>query len=363
MKMGRTYWSAAKALAFLAVLALLYLLLRRIGFAAILEAMRGIEHGKLRLAVGLCLAALIVQSVRVQLLMSPEHRGSFIVMFLIYMAGVFGNVVTPGARVGGEPLRAYYMNKALGGPTTRHFGVLLADKLSNLTVFMAIVLVSVSFVAAFVKLPLASKIVLEVAMLVVILSVVSGFLLHRHFVAQSSRLARLLQGIYNAPLLKFLRRSFPTYGHFEEFAIRKLDNLFGPIGRTASNPAFVGRALGLSVVAWLLQFGANYALFNALGAHVSFFSVVIIISISTFVGDLSMAPGGAGFMETSMIGLCAALGVQQHTAAAVTLVSRGIFYFFALGLGGLCFVALASFYGRRREATGPQEADGQGGNP
>ena len=47
-----------------------------------------------------------------------------------------------------------------------------------------------------------------------------------------------------------------------------------------------------------------------------------------------------------MIGLSAAVGVKTTTAAAVTLISRGIYYFYGLGVGGLCFLVLGSLYGR-----------------
>jgi len=362
--MDKRLTTLAKLLAFAGVLGLLYVVLKSIGFRAIMEAIGGVDRRAVGTAAALYFLMYVVLAVRVHLMMGPEDRGGLLPMFVIYLAGVFGNVVTPGARVGGEPIRACYMTRAFGGPTSRHFGVLFADKLGNLAVFMVFVLASVSFVALFVPVPLTTKIVLEVAMLVVILGVVSGFLLHRHFVASSSRLSRLLRGMYNAPVLEFLRRGFRTYQHFEAAAIRKLDNVFGTIGRIATNPTSVSRAISLSVVAWLLLFGAHYVLFRALGAKVSFFGVIIIVSISTFVGDISVAPGGAGFMEAAMIGLCAALGVQHHTAAAVTLISRGIFYLFGLGLGGLSLLTLACIYGPQREnaAASDEIPRGAGGD-
>ena len=49
-----------------------------------------------------------------------------------------------------------------------------------------------------------------------------------------------------------------------------------------------------------------------------------------------------------MIGLCAAFGVEPGAAAAVTLISRVLFYAYGLGLGGLCLAALSVAYGRER---------------
>ena len=97
---------------------------------------------------------------------------------------------------------------------------------------------------------------------------------------------------------------------------------------------------------------AHYVLFSALGAGASFFEVFLIVTVSNFCGDISFAPGGAGFMETAMIGLCAAFGVDTSTAAAVTLISRGVFYLCGVGVGGTCFAVLAMLYGRTSGSGG-----------
>jgi hypothetical protein len=61
-----------------------------------------------------------------------------------------------------------------------------------------------------------------------------------------------------------------------------------------------------------------------------------------------------------MIGLCTAFGVDNGTAAAVTLISRGVFYICGLGVGGACFGGLALLYGRMDEGTEEADDDGSG---
>jgi len=85
--------------------------------------------------------------------------------------------------------------------------------------------------------------------------------------------------------------------------------------------------------------------------------VIVIVTIATFCGELSATPGGAGLIEAVMIGMCAAFGVDAQTAAAVTLISRGIFYAYGLGVGGVSLAVLATIYGRRRDQTAPAEGD------
>jgi len=339
--------NGVKVLGLLLVLAFLYWMLGSIGFRDILEAMKRTRLSTLAAAVGLQFAVFLLWSFRLQLLMPRAERHSIVTVFPIYLAGVLGNIVTPGARVGGEPIRAYYMAKVYGGEKSKHFGLLVIDKLGNLAVSMAFVLLSVGFVAVFVPLAMWMKVVLEVIVLLIIAGIVSGFLLRKH-IGVSGLLGKLMRLAYNFPVLKLLRDHFPTYQQFEDYVIRKLENVTAPTGRAVRSPKALSKLIILSLVAWLLFYLSHYVLFVGLGAGVGFFAVLIIVAISNFCGDISASPGGIGFMEAVMIGLCAAFGIEHSTAAAVTIISRGVFYFFGLGVGGTSFLVLALLYGRAR---------------
>jgi uncharacterized protein (TIRG00374 family) len=338
-----------KLLAVLFVLALLYLVLHGIGFGRIVQALREAEPGAIWAAAMLNLAAFLLQAFRWQLLMPRQDRRSILVVFPIYIAGVFANLLTPGARVGGEPVRAWYMSRAFGGEKTRYLGTILADKFGNAVVFFVFLFLSLIFVMMFVPLAALVKAALFCVLLLVPTAVVSGFLLRGKFGLDSHTMERILSLIYQGRLMRSVRRRFPTYGHFEEYAIRKLNNVFDPIRRAAVSPKAVTKIVLLTCASWAVLYLAHYMLFQGLGAPISFLKVFIIVNISVFCGDVSVSPGGAGFMETAMIALCAAFGTDREKAAAVTLVSRGLFYLYGLGLGGVCMAVLSCIYGRRRE--------------
>jgi len=348
MERRKAILAGAKALGVLLVLALLYVVLRRIGFRNILEAMGRASLASIRAAVLLQLAVFVLWSFCWQQLMPRAERKSIAALFPIYMAGVFGNVMTPGARVGGEPIRAYYMSRAFGGEKSAYLGTMLAAKLGNMAVFLSLLLTSAVFVLVYVPLGLVSKLLLEGVVLLVAGAVVSGFLLRRQIGVDSRLLRKVLLAVYDSRLLRFVRKWFPTYQHFEDYAILKLGNVFNPIGRAAKSPKSLTRTLVISAGSWALIFTAHYVLFRGLGIDIGPLKVIIIVTIATFCGDVSVSPGGAGFMEASMIGLCAAFGVEYRAAAAVTLISRGIFYAYGIGVGGMCLGGLVCLYGRRR---------------
>ena len=348
--------TAAKVLAVLVVLVVLYLVLRGIGFREVVEAIKGADAASVCVSVALFFVVCMLFAFRMRLMMDPGERVSLFALVPVYMAGVFGNCVTPGARVGGEPIRVYYMGKMLGGSRSGHLGVLLAAKLGNLSVYFLFLMMSVAFVAVYAPIGLAPKIVLEGAVILIIVGIVSGVMLRRHIGVSSGLLGRLLRTAYNIPLLRSARH-FPTYEHLEEYVIQKLDNVMTPIGRAAKNPWVLAELLVVSLVTWLLFYLAHYVLFVGLGADVDFLRVIVIVTVSTFCGELSATPGGAGLIEAVMIGMCAAFGVDAQTAAAVTLISRGIFYAYGLGVGGVSLAVLAAIYGRRRNQSAPAEGD------
>lgn len=339
-------WRAAKLLLFVAVIYLLYLIIRRIGVYRVLAVLEETPGRAVYAVVALFFAAFLLWTFRWQLLMKREERKSILVLFPVYMAGVFGNVMTPGARVGGEPLRAYYMFRIYGGHQTAYLGTILAAKAGNAMVFTVLLLFSVTFIALFVPLNIWLKVLLEGSVLLVVTAMVSGFLLREKIGVRSRLMARLLRALYEFPLLRVLRRRFHSYERFESYMIDKLDNVFAPVVRAATTPKAIGKIVFTTLLSWLVYFLAHYILFIALGAGISFLGVLIIITISQFLGDISTSPGGAGFMEAIMIGLCAAFGVETSIAAAVTLLSRAVFYAYGLGMGGVCLGVLALAYRR-----------------
>ncbi len=347
MGKARAAWMALKLLAVLLVVGLLCYTLERIGLRRIVAAARRTDPRSIALAAGLFLAVFWLWAFRWQQVIGRADRPALLRIFPIFMAGVFGNTITPGARMGGEPVRAYYMSKAFGGEKTRHLGVMLADKLGYSAVFFLFLAASVLYVVGFVPIPAIYKAVLGGLVLLIAAATASGFLLHKQVGVRSRVLGWLLPFLYHGRLLEFIRRRFRTYQQFERYAIRKMDNVLSPIGQAAGSPKALAKILTISVVSWVVFCWAHYVLFRALGADLDFARIVVIVTVSTFCGDVSVSPGGAGFMEAAMLALCAAFGVEQGVAAAAILMGRGIYYACSLGLGGLCFAVLAARYGRR----------------
>lgn len=356
MSTRRKLWTATKTVLFLCVLGLLYVVLRSIGFREVMRQMERIRWRHLLAAGLLQLGVFVLWTLRWQQLMKREERRGLLRLFPIYMAGVFVNMITPGARVGGEPVRAYYMSAVFGGRKSTYMGTVLADRMANMVVFLSLVIFSTLYILFLVPLGPVPKLALQGGVLFAVAVVVSGFLLRKKVGAESRFTRWLLSSIYEMRFLAFLRRRFPTYEQFEDYAIDRLGNVFRPIRRTFRRPRQLTKAVVIGLVSWFVFFLANYVLFRSLGADIGALPVFVIFVISIMCGAAGISPGGAGVMEAAMIGLCAAFGLEYDTAAAVTLVSRGLFYLYGVGFGGLC---LGSLYVFRRLQPLEAGADGE----
>ena len=351
----KALWALAKVAFVVCVVGLLVLVLHGIGFSEIIEAMQDADAEAVRAAVLLQFGTLLLWTFRWQLLMPREERKSILILFPIYMAGVFGNLITPGARVGGEPIRAYYMSTRYGGEKTHYLGTILTDKVGNSVVSLVFSLAAIVLALLLLPLAVAVKAALLAPFLLLTAAIVSGFLMREKIGLRSAFVARMLSIIYNGRLMAFVRRQFPTYEHFEKYILQKMDNVFSPIRRAAVSPKAITKIVLTGVASYVLFYLAHYLLFRGLGVQLSMLEVFIIVGIAVLCGDMAISPGGAGFMEAAMIGLCVALEVDSDKAAAVTLISRGIFFALGLGLGGLCLLGLSLFYGRSHARTAAED--------
>jgi uncharacterized protein (TIRG00374 family) len=112
------------------------------------------------------------------------------------------------------------------------------------------------------------------------------------------------------------------------------------------------------MVAWTLAFGllnlgAQWVLFRALGIRVDPFVVAAVIGGGTIVGALTGSPGGLATTEAAMTAGYVALGIGELDAAAATLLYRGLHYAVVLALGApsLFYFEIVERRARRRAGS------------
>lgn len=326
-----------KYLSILIVLALLYYILHKIGFRALYQNLKQANILFLIIAFLLVTSYFLIWNLRWYHLVSKIKKVKFFSIFPILLSGILINTITPGASVGGEPIRAYFLGKKYKISKSKVFATTILDKMYNMAVISVLIIFSILYIFINIKVTLALRIIL-LALLVSIILIPILVIIHYRYSFFNPNI--LLPFVYNFYFFKFLRKRFETYKKFESYAKTKLKKFWGVIKISLTSKRTIIKQLVINSLYWFIYFLSYYFIFLALGEKINFLSIIVAISLSTSIGDLSFTPGGVGIIETLMITIYLALGISPTTAAVATVLGRAMFYFYSLGIGTFSFLYL-----------------------
>jgi len=209
--------------------------------------------------------------------------------FAIFLAGLSGTI-TPAKL--GEVLKCALLKRSFGVPVRRSVPIVLAERVTDATGVVA-------------------------------LAVVGG--------AGTNRWPVLVLAVVGVAAIVLVVRS-PL---LERFA--GLGEAPGAARALLETPLLVGMT-AVSAVSWFFECLAAYVCVRGLGLDLSLGDTIVVFSLGSLAGALSLLPGGLGVAETSMTGLMQVLGdVPRAAAVAATVLIRLATLWFAvlLGLVGL----------------------------
>lgn len=232
---------------------------------------------------------------------APVHR-----LFGYRMVGFAVSYITPGPKVGGEPLRAALLTKE-DTEFPRALSSVIADKTIEMTSFgvMFIFALLIAIATLDVSTQVRSVLVLLTAMLVVL--VLYGFsqmLQGKDPVLRTFRTLRLHR-------LPFLRKYHEELQEFE-------DNIHGFYG---SDRRSFWKAQAVSAIAWMGSLLEFKILLLMLGIDASFVEVFLVYSV-VGIAYLIPVPLALGTLEASQATLFAALGMSLAAGATLALITR-----------------------------------------
>jgi len=253
----------------------------------------------------------------------------------VLFAGAFFNTVTPGAGVGGEPFRAYYLAKKYKRSNSKILGYVLGDSFFRLAALVFFIIFSVLFILIYLQISSSLKLVLELILIFIFVSIVIfSFFLLKKFDFKLGAVFRKLH------YFKWFRNRFETADDLVSFINKKIQNSSGAFRKVVKNKNNLFVGLSLSFLFWIFNFLTAYFLFLSFGKSVNFLFVVIVFTLGNLVGSLSPVPGGVGVVEGTMTLLYSAMGIMTSLALLVAFLHRIIYYFFSLFVGGWCLINL-----------------------
>jgi len=333
-----------KTLSVIFVIIILYFILRGIGFINIYNTVKKANILFIILSILSTLAFFLAWNYKWYVLVKEVKKPKFLGLFPILLAGSFINTITPGARVGGEPLRAYYLSKQYKKEKSKFFATTIVDKAINSLAFAAMSAFSILFVIIFVKIGVWVRFVLETALIILSIVIIGGLVLKQKIKITKKQIALVLTKIYYFYLFKLIRKKFTSYKKFENYMIKKLNNILKTSKKLRTRKIFK-KDLSLSFLMWFFNYLGTFFLFIALNHKINFIAIIVVVTLSTLLGSISPVPGGVGIIEAIMISLYLTFGINSGIAATVAVLDRLIYYFYSLLIGGISLFYLNTKYG------------------
>lgn len=226
----------------------------------------------------------------------------------IFTRGTVVEAITPGAKIGGEVTRVYYLKKDCGASTENACNVVIIQKSISMSVLLTICVASFFYLNTL----LANFISIPIRIIIAVVSIVLIFLM-LWLLFFSSQLSNFLSKRKSKALLK--------------------------IGNFATKYSLATNTLGRG--SWLLQFTLSLLIWGlfpfkmvvlakAMGIELSTIVLLAITMTSYMMGMLPLTPGGVGTFEGTMISLFILLGVTSAVSVTATVIFRFVTFWFVV---------------------------------
>ncbi len=249
------------------------------------------------------------------------------------MVGMAINNLTPSARGGGEPVRAYILGKYSRSPTENAFATVIADRGLDTFPFIALAVLTIITAILYISLPqwMVITLIICLAVLIVIFIVGVYMCVNREFGDKTIRwFLRIVNRISSNWHDKIEHRAINAVGGFQ-------DSMKGMI----NDRKVLLYGIPLSFLIWGLEILRVYVVFLALNINAPIGIIAVVFVISTLIGMIPLLPGGLGAVDGMMILLYSYAGISPSISAAATIVERLISYWMTSIIG----VIIMPYYG------------------
>ncbi|WP_414468374.1 UPF0104 family protein [Methanobacterium sp. ACI-7] len=259
-------------------------------------------------------------------------------------ASLFGNNVTPGA-AGGEPLRAYLLDKFEGIPFETGFASATADRVFE---FFPFVLVSTLTAYLIFTLNIGFFTSLLVSIMIIITMILFGLMIYVGYNKEVS--TRIILSIARKifPYAKKLTSKETSFTKVRDKLVGYIDTFtFGFQGVLRDHRMFI-IGIFISFLMWGIDNFRFYLTFGALGYYPPIIPMIIIYTVSILVSILPTLPGSLGIREGVMVAMFLPVGVPADVVLAASLLDRLVTYIMPTFFGAVATFYYGRIYKNRR---------------
>ncbi len=266
----------------------------------------------------------------------------------ISIAGIAISNLTPGGRIGGEPLKAYILKKRYGIDYGTSFATIILERIADMLAFLVIAIVALFYGVLVFHLPSTIIILLLLALLSngLVLFGLWYFTLKRRVKSKT-----ILEWLDRHP---WIERHFPIVSKYKENISSALLSYYSGAAKMGSNPKTFILGFLTCLVYWLVEISRAYIIFLALGVNPPFPIIALAYIFSTIAGSVPFGVGGVGLIEGTMIFIYSAGAINTVVASLETLIDRFLSYWLVILIG----LPLAGYLGISKRV---EEVDEDGG--
>ncbi len=300
-------------------LVIFYLIAKYVGFEKTIKNLERAELSYVILAIvsqfGLNIG---IRALRWMLIMRKSVEISYVDSFLALIVGVLVNNLTPGAKVGGEPVRAIVIKRRRGITIPEGFGTVIADRLLDFAIIA--ILAIIGYIGILTVEEIKSSLSRENHILITFLLFVTiGFY---------SIIAYI---VLNKKVAEKVIKKFPE--RYISRAIDALESFTNSIRTSLKDKKLVFFLLILSIFIWFSDILRQYFLFKSIGVDVGIFPIMIVVCITIMISAIPVTPGGIGVVEAFEALLYSTFGITKEAIGTMIILDMFIVRWLMIAVG------------------------------
>lgn len=305
------------------------LTLNFVGFGEIAESLSGINIYYYLLAVVAIFISICMWTLRWwEFIRGEGYDVPFFDVLRSLTVGLAVNNLTPFAKCGGEPVRAYILKMKTGMKMRDSFATVLAELTIFLIATVSVVLLSLLLITFVMKPPAWLMIIIVPFFLLVALGLFGIF------------------GIYSDKkiiirLLSWFGRKIKRLRPYQEKLIKRYKDFQKTFRNCLKMKKVMLKALIYTAIGKSFAFVKFCLIFKALGYGISPLKIIIFMGVSLIILSIPSTPGSLGVYEGGATSAFVLLGVPAGTAATVVFLDRLIWFWLITLIGG----SLGTYYG------------------
>ncbi len=315
-------------------IAIIFLMVHLAGVGDVANLIRQADPFLFLGAVVLEFTAVFLWALRWRILLRPFHEVAFRNSLAGILVGMFFNNITPVARAGGEPFRAYYLAQKEGMDFEDTFATVAIDRV--LDSFPFLVIITISLVYFILLLEISAQMIVIIFLAFIFNMILLSLVLYFSF---SLTAAKKLMFSLLRIIARFSTRAEEYEGEIEA----AVEQFHGAIRTLSSRKQDLVTCLFISFFFWFLIILRNYLVVIALGYEVNFMVIVVVQMVATLVGVLPILPGGLGSIDGVMVFLYISFGFPAQLAVTTSLLDRFIAFWLMIIVGGTCVLVERQF--------------------